>query len=174
MAALRQQQHHGRGAAPLRPARPPRRPRAPPPGSTSRRPGSCRPAGGRRRLRGTPARARTFVVLDESCLRRPVGSPATMDGQLARLVEFAALPNTVLQIAPFDRGDRRPLSLPLYVLTMQNRSPVSYAESAQRGQLERESAAVVPLLTAYHQLQAEALSQAASVAVIEQLRKGTP
>lgn len=115
-----------------------------------------------------------FVVLDESCLRRPVGSPAIMDDQLARLVEFAALPNTVLQIALFDMGDRRPLSLPLYVLTMQNRSLVSYAESAQRGRLERESTSVVPLLTAYHQLQAEALSQAASVAMIEQLRKGTP
>lgn len=114
-----------------------------------------------------------FVVLDESCLRRPVGDQATMDAQLARLVEFAALPNSVLQIAPFEMGDRRPLSLPLYILTMQNRSLVSYAESAQRGQLERDSASVVPLLTAYHQLQAEAASQAASVAMIHQLRKGT-
>ncbi|MFE2155326.1 helix-turn-helix domain-containing protein [Streptomyces lavendulae] len=114
-----------------------------------------------------------FVVLDESCLRRPVGDPATMDGQLARLVDFAARPNTVLQIAPFDMGDRRPLSLPLYILTMQNRSLVSYAESAQRGQLERDSGSVVPLLTAYHQLQAEAMSQAESVALIRQLRKGT-
>lgn len=113
-----------------------------------------------------------FVVLDESCLRRPVGGPGVMDAQLARLVEFAALPNTVLQVAPFDMGDSRPLSLPLYVLTLQNRSLLSYAESAQRGQLERESASVVPLLTAYHQLQAEALSQAASVAMINQLRKG--
>ncbi|WP_328916282.1 MULTISPECIES: helix-turn-helix domain-containing protein [unclassified Streptomyces] len=115
-----------------------------------------------------------FVVVDESCLRRPVGSPTVMDGQLQRLVEFAALPNTVLQVAPFDLGDRRPLSLPLYVLTMENRSLFSYAESAQRGQLERETTSVVPLLTAYHQLQAEALSQAASVAMINQLRKGTP
>lgn len=115
-----------------------------------------------------------FVVLDESCLRRPVGGPETMDAQLARLVDFAGLPNTVLQVAPFSMGDRRPLSLPLYVLTMQSRSLVSYAESAQRGQLERDSTSVVPLLTAYHQLQAEALSQAASVAMIEQLRKGSP
>ncbi|MFE7462997.1 Scr1 family TA system antitoxin-like transcriptional regulator [Streptomyces sp. NPDC057499] len=115
-----------------------------------------------------------FVVLDESCLRRPVGSSAVMKDQLAKLVEFAALPNTTLQVAPFVIGDRRPLSLPLYVLTMPNRSLVSYAESAQRGRLERESASVVPLLTAYHQLQAEALSQAESVAMIKQLRKGTP
>ncbi|MFJ6568964.1 helix-turn-helix transcriptional regulator [Streptomyces sp. NPDC091292] len=115
-----------------------------------------------------------FVVLDESCLMLPVGGPEVMEAQLARLVEFAALPNTVLQVAPFDMGDRRPLRLPLYILTLQNRSLISYAESAQRGQLERESPSVVPLLTAYHQLQAEALSQAASVAMIEQLRKGTP
>ncbi|GGY91036.1 helix-turn-helix domain-containing protein [Streptomyces nitrosporeus] len=114
-----------------------------------------------------------FVVLDESCLRRPVGNAAVMDGQFARLVEFAGLPNTVFQVAPFALGDRRPLSLPLYILTMENRALVSYAESAQRGQLERETASVVPLLTAYHQLQAEALSQADSVAMIKQLRKGT-
>ncbi|ROQ69841.1 helix-turn-helix protein [Streptomyces sp. 840.1] len=115
-----------------------------------------------------------FVVLDESCLRRPVGSADIMDDQLSALAEFAALPNSVLQVAPFDMGDRRPLSLPLYILTMQNRSLVSYAESALRGQLERDSNSVVPVLTAYHQLQAEALSQAASVAMIEQLRKGSP
>ncbi|ANW20778.1 helix-turn-helix domain-containing protein [Streptomyces clavuligerus] len=115
-----------------------------------------------------------FVVLDESCLRRPVGSAALMDAQFARLIEFARLPNTVLQVAPFEMGDRRPLSLPLYVLTMESRSLISYTESAHRGFLERESSFVVPLLTAYHQLQADALSQAASVAMIEQLRKGTP
>ncbi|GGZ25331.1 transcriptional regulator [Streptomyces inusitatus] len=115
-----------------------------------------------------------FVVLDESCLRVPVGSPEVMDAQLARLIEFAALPNTVLQVAPFAMGDRRSIRLPLYILTTQSRSLVSYAESAHRGQLERETSSVVPILTAYHQLQAEALSQAASVAMINQLRKGTP
>ncbi|MGW7295773.1 helix-turn-helix domain-containing protein [Streptomyces xiamenensis] len=115
-----------------------------------------------------------FVVLDESCLRRPVGSPTVMEGQFARLIEFAAMPNTVLQVAPFDMGDRRPLNLPLYILTMESRALLSYAESAQRGQLEREITSVVPMLTAYHQLQAEALSQATSVAMIDQFRKGTP
>ncbi|WP_405501749.1 Scr1 family TA system antitoxin-like transcriptional regulator [Streptomyces niveus] len=115
-----------------------------------------------------------IVVLDESCIRRPIGEPAVMDAQLRRLVEFAELPNTVLHVAPFDMGARRPFDLPLYILTMPDRSLMSYAESAQRGHLERESTFVLPILTAYHQLQAEALSQAASVAMIEQLRKGTP
>ncbi|MFD5780866.1 helix-turn-helix domain-containing protein [Streptomyces sp. NPDC126933] len=115
-----------------------------------------------------------FVVLDESCLRRPIGGSAVMADQFARLVEFAELPNSVIQIAPFGMGVRRPLSLPVTVLTMPDRSLMSYAESAQRGHLERESMFVLPMLTAYHQLQAEAASQAESVAMIERLRKGTP
>ncbi|WP_405853700.1 helix-turn-helix transcriptional regulator [Streptomyces sp. NBC_00090] len=115
-----------------------------------------------------------FVVLDEGCIRRPIGGTAVMQDQLARLVEFAEQPNTVLQIAPFDMGIRRPLSLPVTVLTMPDRSLMSYAESAQRGHLDREIASVLPMLTTYHQLQAEAPSQAESVAVINQARKGTP
>ncbi|MER7876888.1 helix-turn-helix transcriptional regulator [Streptomyces solisilvae] len=115
-----------------------------------------------------------FVVLDESCLRRPVGEPAIMNAQLEQLIEFAGRPNTVLQVAPFEMGTRRPFDLPLYILTMSDRSLMSYAESAQRGHFERDSTSVVPLLTAYHQLQAEAPSQAQSVAMISQLLKGTP
>lgn len=114
-----------------------------------------------------------FVVLDEGCIRRPIGGTAVMQAQLARLVEFAEQPNTVLQVAPFDMGIRRPLSLPVTVLTMPDRSLMSYAESAQRGHLDREIASVLPMLTTYHQLQAEAPSQAESVAVINQARKGT-
>ncbi|MFI9260659.1 helix-turn-helix domain-containing protein [Streptomyces sioyaensis] len=115
-----------------------------------------------------------FVVLDESCIRRPIGGPAVMDAQLARLIEFAELPNTVLHVAPFSMGERRPFSLPITVLTLPDRSLMSYAESSQRGHLERESTSVLPILTAYHQLQADACSQAASVAMINELRKGTP
>ncbi|WP_234442135.1 helix-turn-helix domain-containing protein [Streptomyces sp. NRRL S-1448] len=115
-----------------------------------------------------------LAVLDESCFRRPIGGPAVMEAQLARLAEFAELPNTTLQVAPFDMGERRPFDLPLYILTLPDRQLMSYAESAQRGHLERESTSVLPMLTAYHQLQAEALSQAASVDMINEVRKGTP
>lgn len=115
-----------------------------------------------------------FVVLDESCIRRPIGGPDVMDGQLARLVEFAALPNTVLQVATFAMGDRRPFNLPITVLTLADRSLMSYAESAHRGHLERDNKFVLPLLGAYHQLQAEAPSQSMSVTMISQIRKGIP
>ncbi|MEU8680730.1 helix-turn-helix transcriptional regulator [Streptomyces sp. NPDC048611] len=115
-----------------------------------------------------------FVAMDESCIRRPVGGSTVMDAQLARLVEFANLPNTLLQVAPYGIGERRTFDLPVNLLTLPDRSLICYAESQAQGNLDRESTSVVPVLTAYHQLQAEALSQSASVAMIEQVRKGTP
>lgn len=115
-----------------------------------------------------------FLVMDESCLRRPIGGPQVMDAQLERLVDFAARPTTMLQVAPFDIGERRSFNLPVNLLTLSDRSVVAYAESQAQGHLDRETTSVLPMLTAYHQLQAEALSQAASVAMINQLRKGTP
>ncbi len=114
------------------------------------------------------------VVLDESCIRRPIGAPGVMEEQLDRVDEFAERPNTLLQVAPFAMGTRRTFDLPLYILTMADRSLLSYAESAQRGHLERDNRFVLPMLTAYHQLQAAAPSQTESVAMIDQLRKGSP
>ncbi|MFF8913883.1 Scr1 family TA system antitoxin-like transcriptional regulator [Streptomyces sp. NPDC015032] len=117
------------------------------------------------------ARARPpmlIVVMDESCIRRPIGGPEVMESQIQKLADFAALPNTALQVAPFGIGERRPFNLPVNLLTLPDRSMVSYAESHSQGNVDRESSSVLPLLTAYHQLQAEALSQAASVAMIKQ------
>jgi hypothetical protein len=51
---------------------------------------------------------------------------------------------------------------------------ISYAESQARGHLDRESTSVLPMLMAYHQLQAEALSQTETTAMIQQARKGMP
>ncbi|MGW1407337.1 Scr1 family TA system antitoxin-like transcriptional regulator [Streptomyces sp. NPDC002403] len=109
-----------------------------------------------------------IVVMDESCIRRPIGGPEVMESQIQKLADIAALPNTVLQVAPFGIGERRPFNLPVNLLTLPDRSMVSYAESHSQGNVDRESASVLPLLTAYHQLQAEALSQTASVAMIKQ------
>ncbi|MFI9390981.1 Scr1 family TA system antitoxin-like transcriptional regulator [Streptomyces bauhiniae] len=114
-----------------------------------------------------------FVVMDESCIRRIVGGPEVMDVQLDHLIEFAARPNTVLQVAPFGIGERRTIDLPVNLLTLSDRSILCYAESQTQGRLDRETTSVLPVLTAYHQLQAESLSQAMSVDAIEQLRKGT-
>ncbi|MER5490197.1 helix-turn-helix transcriptional regulator [Streptomyces sp. NPDC002490] len=111
------------------------------------------------------------VVLDESCIRRPIGGPGVMDAQLVRLLEFAEMPNSGLQIAPYSMGEHRPFSRLVHLLTMADRSVMSYVESETQGQLDRELTSVLPLMRDYHQLQIGAASQAESVAVIAQLRK---
>ncbi|SEG56545.1 Helix-turn-helix domain-containing protein [Thermomonospora echinospora] len=45
-----------------------------------------------------------WAVLDEAVLRRPIGGPATMRGQLERLVEVCRMPNVTVQIVPFAAG----------------------------------------------------------------------
>ncbi|MEU9333889.1 helix-turn-helix transcriptional regulator [Streptomyces sp. NPDC048290] len=113
-----------------------------------------------------------FAVLDESCIRRPIGGPDVMAGQFARLIEFAKEPNTSFQIAPFALGGRTPFRRLVHLLTMTDRTLMSYVESQTQSHLERELSSVVPLMRNYHQLQVEAASQAESVAMIEELRKG--
>ncbi|MCX5396870.1 helix-turn-helix transcriptional regulator [Streptomyces sp. NBC_00102] len=114
-----------------------------------------------------------YAVLDESCIRQRVGGADIMAEQLAHLAAVADMPNTVVQVATFNLGERRSFYTPVTLVTLPDRSQVAYAESTHSGQLERDMRFVGPLLTAYHQLQAEALSQAESVAMISQVRKGT-
>ncbi|MFF8613215.1 helix-turn-helix domain-containing protein [Streptomyces sp. NPDC015350] len=115
-----------------------------------------------------------IVVLDESCIRRPIGGREVMERQLAHLVEFAGQSHTVLQLAPYAMGEYRPFKRLVNLLTMPDRSVMSYVESETNGCLDRELTSVLPLVRSYHQLQAAALSQAESVAMINEVRKGTP
>ncbi|MFD7738428.1 helix-turn-helix transcriptional regulator [Streptomyces sp. MJM8645] len=111
------------------------------------------------------------VVMDESCIRRPVGGDAVMAAQLDRLVAFASQPTARLQLAPYTLGEGRAFDLPVSILTLPNRSLMSYAESSHQGHLERDTNAVYAELTSYHQLQTHAHSQADSVAMIRELRR---
>ncbi|MBB1254819.1 helix-turn-helix transcriptional regulator [Streptomyces sp. OF3] len=115
-----------------------------------------------------------IAVLDESCIRRPIGGPAVMDAQLQHLISFAAQPHTILQIAPYSLGERRPFDRSVNLLTLADRSVFSYVESQTQGHLDRVLTSVLPLVRAYHQLQGASLSQTASVDLIRQLRKGSP
>jgi transcriptional regulator with XRE-family HTH domain len=47
---------------------------------------------------------RLWAVVDEAALRRPVGGPEVMRGQLERLIDATKLANVVLQILPFAAG----------------------------------------------------------------------
>ncbi|MFK0195482.1 Scr1 family TA system antitoxin-like transcriptional regulator [Kitasatospora sp. NPDC090308] len=111
------------------------------------------------------------MVLDESCIRTVIGSPAVSARQLAWLIELSARPNVILQVMPFASGSRRPYRQPVYLLTMHDGALVGYTETHQRGYVERENETVAGWTDDYHRLQAEALPPADSVALVSKARK---
>ncbi|MFD6153264.1 MULTISPECIES: helix-turn-helix transcriptional regulator [unclassified Streptomyces] len=120
----------------------------------------------------TPEPPFAFFVLDEGCLHIRMGSVQLMREQFDYLLSFAERPNSVLQVAPFATGARRSFRLPITILTMRDRSLVSYGESSHRVNLDRVTGSVAPRLAAYHQLMRDALPPADTVAMIHALRKG--
>ncbi|WP_073928846.1 Scr1 family TA system antitoxin-like transcriptional regulator [Streptomyces sp. CB03911] len=128
----------------------------------------------RQRLLYRAAAPVVHAVLDESCLRRTVGGPGVMAGQLRHLEQLARRPNVILQVAPFDLGERVPFTMPVTLLTMRSRTLLGYTETLARGFLESETEAVAGWAKAYDRLQVEALSRADSLAMVRALRKELP
>jgi transcriptional regulator with XRE-family HTH domain len=58
----------------------------------------------RQTLLTRPDAPRLWAVIDEAALRRPVGRPEVMRGQLERLIDATKLANVVLQILGFGAG----------------------------------------------------------------------
>jgi transcriptional regulator with XRE-family HTH domain len=51
-----------------------------------------------------PAPPEYWVVLEETVLRRPIGGPDVMRGQIEHLIECAARPDITIQVLPFAAG----------------------------------------------------------------------
>nr|WP_232778470.1 helix-turn-helix transcriptional regulator [Carbonactinospora thermoautotrophica] len=58
----------------------------------------------RQRLLTQPGTLRLWAVVDEAVLRRPIGGPEVMRGQIQALIEATKLPNVTLQVLPFSVG----------------------------------------------------------------------
>ncbi|MFJ4092613.1 helix-turn-helix domain-containing protein [Kitasatospora sp. NPDC089913] len=111
------------------------------------------------------------AVLDATCLLRPIGGPAVMIEQLLHLEALAEKPTNVLQVAPLELGEDRPLNYPLALLTLPDRRVIGYTETLQRGYLERDAETVAGWVSSYDRLQVESLSRGASLAFIRKVRK---
>ena len=117
-----------------------------------------------------------WVVLDEAVLRRQVGGPAVMAGQLAHIGQMAAQPNVTVQVLPFTAG-AHPAMLGSFTV-MQFPDPadkdVVYLE-AETGALYLEKPQDVrrySLMIDY--LRAQALGPAESRALIAQMAEQSP
>ncbi|WP_033220832.1 helix-turn-helix domain-containing protein [Kitasatospora phosalacinea] len=112
------------------------------------------------------------AVIDEGALRRPVGGRDVMAAQLLHLEAMASRPRFRIQVAPFSAPEARSFTLPVVLLTMPNRSVIGYSETQRRGYLERDLETLEEWISEYDYLQGEALSRAASIEFIREVRRG--
>lgn len=129
----------------------------------------------RKPLLSRPANAPNFhAVLDEAVLRRQVGGPDVMAGQISELVTASHRPNITIQILPFSRGAhagatgsfvilRFPDDLDPDVVCVEGLAGVQYPESEQE---------INRFRVAFKRLTESALPPVESVAFLTDLIKG--
>jgi transcriptional regulator with XRE-family HTH domain len=108
-----------------------------------------------------------WSILDESILRRPVGSPAVMHEQLSHVAQFAEEEWIILQVLPFSAGAHALLEGMIKLMTFVDTPPIAYTEGPCSGQLLDEPNVVARLEMNYDLLRAAALTREASLALIK-------
>jgi transcriptional regulator with XRE-family HTH domain len=73
----------------------------------------------RQKLLTAPQAPRLWAVMDEAVLRRPVGPPDVMRGQIHHLLAVARMPNVTLQVARFSVGGLAAAGGPVTILRFQ-------------------------------------------------------
>ncbi|MGQ0837142.1 helix-turn-helix domain-containing protein [Actinokineospora sp.] len=83
----------------------------------------------RQRVLTRPDPLRYHVILDETVLERPIGTPAVMRGQLSRLVDAAEAEHTTIQVLPKATGASPAVDGSYSILTLPEPIPeVGYTE----------------------------------------------
>jgi transcriptional regulator with XRE-family HTH domain len=106
-----------------------------------------------------------WVILDEGCLCRVVGSPDVMREQLSYLMKQAESPHIALQVLPFASG--APTATESFtVLKFEGEPTVVYADTPLSGLVYDSPKDVSNALEKYERLRADALSPEDSIAMI--------
>ncbi|MFF7329146.1 Scr1 family TA system antitoxin-like transcriptional regulator [Streptomyces sp. NPDC008150] len=120
------------------------------------------------RLRAADAPLR-WAIIDESVLRRPVGSPDCMLNQLASLLAQVDTPDSKVQVMPFSSGAYYLMGGALSLLTLPNGSTAAYEEGIEVGHLYEDPDSVKKWRRQYEVLRAKALPPTASGKLIQQV-----
>jgi transcriptional regulator with XRE-family HTH domain len=123
-----------------------------------------------------PTLAHLWLVLDEAALRRPVGRPDVMRGQLRHLLDMAARPNVSLQIIPLARGAHAAAGGPFSILRFgePDLPDVVYLEQLTSALYLDKRDAVDHYLAVMERLCVEALPTPGSLEMLEGMLKQRP
>jgi transcriptional regulator with XRE-family HTH domain len=127
----------------------------------------------RQALLRRPNPPRTWSVMDEAVLRRPVGGRAVMRAQFQYLMEVAELPQVTLQVVPFASGGHPGESGSFTVLRFEERDlpDVVYLEQLTGAIYLDQRPEVEHYLEVVDELSAEALTPDATTLFIEQVAR---
>ncbi|MGW6915997.1 helix-turn-helix domain-containing protein [Kitasatospora sp. NPDC054939] len=108
-----------------------------------------------------------WVVLDEAVLRRPVGGPKVMAGQLSHLAQLIRNRKALIQVVPYSAGAHALMVGSLCMMTFEDAPPTAYDEGLYSGTLVDDPALVDRCALSYDLVRAAALSPEASLSLIE-------
>ncbi|MFC4854613.1 helix-turn-helix domain-containing protein [Actinophytocola glycyrrhizae] len=121
----------------------------------------------RQRVLNRPDPLRYHVILDETILTRPVGTPSVLRGQLARLVDAAESEHITVQVLPRSAGVTPAVDGSFSILTLPDPIPdVGYAEGQGGAMYIEDRGHVRELLQRWGILTGRALSPAKSLDAI--------
>ncbi|MFF4523719.1 helix-turn-helix domain-containing protein [Streptomyces bluensis] len=107
-----------------------------------------------------------WTIIDESVLRRQMGSRECTYKQLARLLEQVDTPDSKVQVMPFSAGPHYLMGGSLHLLTLPSGSTVAYEEGIEVGHLYEDRGLAKKWRRRYEVLRANALPPAASAELI--------
>ena len=105
-----------------------------------------------------------WVIMDETVLRRTVGSAATMRKQFEHLADAARRPRIVVKVIPLDGGA-------FVIADFEDAATLAYQDTAVAGQIVADASEAEALTVAWDTLRLEALPRAASLSLIEEVAR---
>jgi transcriptional regulator with XRE-family HTH domain len=117
--------------------------------------------------RETPTPPRLWVIVDQSVLRREIGSRKIMESQVRHLIDTATRPGVTVQV--LDETAHCGLSGAFYLAEMPSGRRVVYLETAADGTTSEDPSVVVDLELRFGVLMTEALRARESLALMERI-----
>ncbi|MFI9202158.1 helix-turn-helix domain-containing protein [Streptomyces sp. NPDC053048] len=114
-----------------------------------------------------------WVVMDETVLRRPIGGPDVMRGQIDRLIEATDMPNVRLQFMPFAAGPHPAMYGPFHIFRfpIQELPDIAYAENLVGASYFDQRDDVSSFLEALDRMCAQAAPAHTTKAILGGIRK---
>ncbi|MEV6794438.1 helix-turn-helix transcriptional regulator [Streptomyces sp. NPDC051320] len=108
-------------------------------------------------------------VIEESVLRRPIGGPAVLQGQLEQIMLHGHRRNVEVQLMPTDRMEHCGLAGPFTLIEKHDGRRMAYVEVQRDSRLHTDRAVVRDVEEQYGIIRAQALTPRESLDVVEGL-----